>query len=109
MRIMIGLARVRFVFRSLALLLALGGAATATTLVRMSVEQMSHTAEAIVRAHCLGNSTGWDAGEIWTFTSFGRAGTVARIDAVANYSASARRASGKSHVERLGNSAISSG
>jgi hypothetical protein len=70
MRIMIGLVRMRFVFRCLALLLALGGAATATTLVRMSVAQMSHTAQAIVRARCADNLTGWDAGEIWTFTAF---------------------------------------
>ena len=50
--------------------LVVGGAASATTLVRMSVAQMSHAAQAIVRARCLEESTGWDAGEIWTFTSF---------------------------------------
>ena len=42
----------------------------ATTLMRMSLAQMSHAAQLIVRAHCVGESTGWDAGEIWTFTSF---------------------------------------
>jgi len=31
---------------------------------------MSQTATLIVRARCLGNSAGWDAGEIWTLTSF---------------------------------------
>jgi hypothetical protein len=46
------------------------GVASATTLVRMSVAQMAHAAQAIVRARCLEESTGWDAGEIWTFTSF---------------------------------------
>ena len=62
--------RMSFVFRWVALLLAVGGAAKATTLARMSVAQMSHAAQAIVRARCVENSAGWDAGEIWTFTSF---------------------------------------
>ena len=55
-----------------ALLLALGAGqpTRATSLMRMSVAQMSHAAQLIVRARCVGNSTGWDAGEIWTFTSF---------------------------------------
>jgi hypothetical protein len=46
------------------------GAARATTLLRMSLAEMSRMAQAIVRARCAGNSTGWDAGEIWTFTAF---------------------------------------
>ena len=45
-------------------------AAGATTLLRMSVETLSQAAGVIVRAQCLENSAGWDAGEIWTFTSF---------------------------------------
>lgn len=53
-----------------ALLLALAGSAGATTLARMSVAEMTQAATAIVRARCLGNATGWDAGEIWTLTSF---------------------------------------
>jgi hypothetical protein len=64
------LRRIRFVFSCVALLLAVGGGATATTLARMSVAQMSRAAHAIVRARCIENSAGWDAGEIWTFTSF---------------------------------------
>jgi hypothetical protein len=64
------LSRMHFLFRCVALLLTIGGAAKATTLVRMSVAQMSHAAQAIVRARCLENSTSWDSGEIWTFTSF---------------------------------------
>jgi hypothetical protein len=43
---------------------------SATTLMRMSPAQMSQAAQLIVRARCLDNSTRWDAGEIWTFTSF---------------------------------------
>ena len=46
------------------------GNVSATTLARMSIEKMARTAPLIVRARCVGNSTRWDAGEIWTFTSF---------------------------------------
>lgn len=42
----------------------------ATTLERMSLAKMAQTAPLIIRARCLANSTAWDAGEIWTFTSF---------------------------------------
>jgi hypothetical protein len=45
-------------------------ASTATTLAHMSVANMTHASRLILRARCLGNSTRWDAGEIWTFTSF---------------------------------------
>lgn len=44
--------------------------AHSTTLIRMSVAQMTGAAHLVVRARCLSNSTRWDAGEIWTFTSF---------------------------------------
>jgi hypothetical protein len=59
-----------FVSMCTVLLLAMGGAAAGTTLARMSVAQMAQTAQVIVRARCLGGSTAWDAGEIWTLTSF---------------------------------------
>jgi hypothetical protein len=42
----------------------------ATTLARMSLAQMARTAQQIVRARCVANATAWDAGEIWTFTTF---------------------------------------
>jgi hypothetical protein len=42
----------------------------ATTLERMSLAKMTQTAPLIIRARCLANSTAWDAGEIWTFTTF---------------------------------------
>lgn len=45
-------------------------AARATTIQRMSLAKMAQAAPAIVRALCTGNSVAWDAGEIWTFTSF---------------------------------------
>src|SRR5271156_5725037 len=44
--------------------------ASATTLERMSVAKMTQAAQLVVGAQCLGNSSGWDGGEIWTFTSF---------------------------------------
>ena len=50
--------------------MALHENAAATTLARMSIEQMSRSAPLIVHARCIGNSTGWDSGEIWTFTNF---------------------------------------
>jgi hypothetical protein len=66
-----GNSRVVFLFVALWLSsFAPGRSARATTLMRMSVAQMSRTARVIVRARCLGNSVSWDAGEIWTFTSF---------------------------------------
>jgi hypothetical protein len=67
------------------MLAALGATATATTLARMSVAQMSRAAQVIVRAQCEANSTGWDAGEIWTFTTF-RVEEVWRGDAPAQIS-----------------------
>jgi hypothetical protein len=59
-----------FFSATLAVSLALCGGAAATTLARMSIAQMSQAAQAVVRARCAGGSAGWDAGEIWTFTSF---------------------------------------
>jgi hypothetical protein len=44
--------------------------ALATTLARLSLAQMARAAQEIVRAQCVGNSVGWDEGEIWTFTTF---------------------------------------
>jgi hypothetical protein len=42
----------------------------ATTLMRMSVAQLSRAAGAIVRVRCIANENIWDAGEIWTRTTF---------------------------------------
>ena len=42
----------------------------ATTLKRMSVADLSRAAHTVVRARCVANITRWDAGEIWTFTTF---------------------------------------
>lgn len=50
--------------------LLLCSVASATSLARMSVEQMAHASSAIVRARCVSSATRWEEGEIWTFTSF---------------------------------------
>src|SRR6201987_6465572 len=44
--------------------------ARAPTLKRMSVADLSRAAHTVVRARCVTSSTRWDAGEIWTFTTF---------------------------------------
>lgn len=62
--------RPKLIFPLALILVCAETAARATTLLRMSLGEMSRTAQAIVRARCAGNSTGWDAGEIWTFTAF---------------------------------------
>lgn len=43
---------------------------TPTTLAHMSVAKLTHVSRLILRARCLENSTEWDAGEIWTFTTY---------------------------------------
>ena len=50
--------------------LVCGEGLRATTIERMSIERMSRAAPLIVRAQCVSNATAWDAGEIWTFTTF---------------------------------------
>jgi hypothetical protein len=51
-------------------LLASNSSALATTLKRMSVADLSRAAHIVVRGRCAANSARWDAGEIWTFTTF---------------------------------------
>ena len=66
-------SQIRFLGRAClcgALFAATAALAPATTLLRLSLERMTHSARAIVRARCVANATGWDAGEIWTFTAF---------------------------------------
>jgi hypothetical protein len=43
---------------------------TPTTLAHMSVAKLTHVSRLILRARCVENSTAWDAGEIWTFTTY---------------------------------------
>jgi hypothetical protein len=51
-------------------LVASNSSALATTLKRMSVADLSRAAHTVVRARCATSSARWDAGEIWTFTTF---------------------------------------
>ena len=41
-----------------------------TTLAHMSVAKLTHVSRLILRARCVENATAWDAGEIWTFTTY---------------------------------------
>ena len=43
---------------------------TPTTLAHMSVAKLAHFSRLILRARCVENATAWDAGEIWTFTTY---------------------------------------
>jgi hypothetical protein len=42
----------------------------ATTLARMSVDDLTHSAGAVARLRCVAHESRWDRGEIWTFTRF---------------------------------------
>ena len=51
-------------------LLLLAIVARATTLVRLSFNELAEKATAIVRVRCLDSSSGWRNGDIWTDTEF---------------------------------------
>ncbi len=51
-------------------LLFLGAAAGATTLRRMSLDELTEASAAVVRARCVSNESRWADGRIWTFTEF---------------------------------------
>lgn len=51
-------------------LLAAASAGRATTLVRMDLEQLATAAQVVARVRCLDTASRWDAGHIWTFTTF---------------------------------------
>jgi len=55
---------------SLWLTCGLVAAANATTLVRMDMNALAHSAEIIVRARCLHSETRWESDSIWTFDDF---------------------------------------
>ncbi|MGH9682352.1 MAG: hypothetical protein ACRD4S_01910 [Candidatus Acidiferrales bacterium] len=52
------------------LCLAACSAVSATSLMQLSIAEMTKASPVIVRAKCIANATAWDGGEIWTFTSF---------------------------------------
>lgn len=45
-------------------------AASATTLSRLSFEELAARADAVVRVRCLTTTSRWESGEIWTFSEF---------------------------------------
>jgi hypothetical protein len=51
-------------------LVGLAAAANATTLVRLSFDDLARQATTITRARCLASSSVWRNGEIWTETEF---------------------------------------
>jgi hypothetical protein len=63
-------SRISKTLLSVAFALTLAAVGHATTLVRMSLAQISRASREIVRARCVANTTAWDVGEIWTFTTF---------------------------------------
>ncbi len=44
--------------------------AQATTLERLSLDELVAASSAVARVRCLGTESRWEGGEIWTFTSF---------------------------------------
>jgi hypothetical protein len=71
MRTVRGMAKTALMARmGLIATLAACAGARGTTLMHMSVAKMTGAADLIARARCIGNATGWDEGEIWTFTAF---------------------------------------
>jgi hypothetical protein len=45
-------------------------ATMATTLVRMDVDELTRSAAVVARARCLGSSSRWEDGHLWTLTTF---------------------------------------
>jgi hypothetical protein len=60
----------KHISRVLALLALLAAAATATTLQRMSLDELAASSPAVARARCLSTASRWEGGHIWTFTEF---------------------------------------
>jgi hypothetical protein len=60
----------RPLFSALCVFLLACPSVTPTTLAHMSVAKLTHVSGLILRARCVENSTAWDAGEIWTFTTY---------------------------------------
>jgi hypothetical protein len=50
--------------------LLLCNAAAPTTLAHMSIAKLTQSSRLIIRARSVENSSAWDAGEIWTFSTF---------------------------------------
>lgn len=61
---------IRQISVALGLLLMLAASCSATTLRRMSLEELSAASPAVVRARCISNASRWESGQIWTLTEF---------------------------------------
>ncbi len=48
----------------------LAASAQATTLARLSLDQMAGAADAVARVRCAGSESRWENGSIWTVTTF---------------------------------------
>jgi hypothetical protein len=55
---------------TLAALLSSAAAIRATTLARMTLDQLTAAADAVARVHCAGIESRWENGAIWTATTF---------------------------------------
>jgi hypothetical protein len=51
-------------------MLLAASAAMATTLVRMELDELTRTAAVVARARCVGTSSQWEDGHLWTLTTF---------------------------------------
>lgn len=51
-----------------ALCLALSG--SATTLKRMDLDELTHTAQTVARVKCIANEARWEGNQVYTFTTF---------------------------------------
>jgi hypothetical protein len=60
----------RYVVFAFCSFLLLCNAAAPTTLAHMSIAKLTQASRVIIRARCVDNSSAWDAGEIWTFSTF---------------------------------------
>jgi hypothetical protein len=56
---------------AMAILLSARATARATTLARMSLDQLAAAADAVARVRCTDAKSRWENGEIWTVTTFG--------------------------------------
>lgn len=60
----------RIICGAVAAALALAMAVQATTLRRMSLDELVTAASVVARVRCENNETRWEGGHIWTFTTF---------------------------------------
>jgi hypothetical protein len=75
----------------IAMLLCAAASVRATTLARLSVDELAAAADAAARIRCTGAQSRWENGQIWTVTSFDVVETV-KGTLPANCCPAARRA-----------------